>query len=514
MTEQDNFSTTEDPNAEDGVTSDDATWILTATFIIFTMQTGFGMLESGCVTKKNEVNILIKNLVDVVFGGITYWAFGYGLQYGEAKGANPVFGVGKFIVDSDSEHMGSTFTTFIFQLSFSTTATTIVSGAMAERTDFTAYCIFSFLNTITYCVPAGWIWSNRGFLKALGFIDFAGSCAVHLLGGCAAIVSTLFIGPRLRRYDMPGSPPLGSAVNVTVGTLILWWGWLGFNCGSTFGISGTKWLFAGRAAITTINASLLGGIVGVFWGYGFCQRLDVPCVVNGLLGGLVSVTASCAYVEPWHAMVIGGLGAVVASIIPWYLDRIHMDDPVGAIAVHFGGGLWGTIAVGLFAQSGTQAGLFAGGGWYLLGVQILGAVCTAAWSLGTTYLLLKGISFVRSVRMSAWVEVLGADLVEHAVRHDQINDYEERFQELRRRGFACKHHPWITHVHPVLIQREQLQSWISVSKEEKQSNTQKRKAQHRPPTTGDYFLTRTVSETHLINPRNLAELLPGTLQPG
>ncbi|KAH7951622.1 hypothetical protein HPB52_010930 [Rhipicephalus sanguineus] len=200
---------------------DDATWVLTSSFVIFTMQTGFGLLESGCVSKKNEVNILMKNAVDVVLGGLTYWSVGYGLQNGQGPGTNPFCGVGSFFLDASSEVMGEEFAMFIFQLSFATTATTIVSGAMAERTNFHAYCLFSALSTLMYCIPAGWVWSSHGFLNRIGVIDFAGSACVHLLGGTSGLVSALVLGPRLS-WDRHSRPRMGNPTNAMIGAFTLW----------------------------------------------------------------------------------------------------------------------------------------------------------------------------------------------------------------------------------------------------------------------------------------------------
>lgn len=204
---------------------EDATWVLTSSFIIFTMQTGFGLLESGCVSVKNTVNIMMKNIIDIVLGGFTYWIFGYGLQMGRGPLTNPFIAIGDFFIDPDDDHflMGQIYTSFLFQLSFSTTATTIVSGAMAERCNFKAYCIFSFVNTIVYCVPAGWIWGEHGFLKKLGVVDIAGSGPVHLVGGASAFASAVMLGPRLGRYQNGTDPlPLGNPVNACMGLFVLW----------------------------------------------------------------------------------------------------------------------------------------------------------------------------------------------------------------------------------------------------------------------------------------------------
>ncbi|CAD5111269.1 unnamed protein product [Dimorphilus gyrociliatus] len=403
---------------------DDATWILTSSFIIFTMQSGFGLLEAGCVSAKNEVNIMVKNAVDVVFGGITYWAYGYGLSFGDGEYSNAFVGVGQFLVDGDeSSDIGQIYSTFIFQLSFATTATTIVSGAMAERTKLTAYVIFSFLNTVVYCIPAHWIWASNGFLKTLGVVDIAGSGGVHLLGAVSAIVAAMLLGPRRGRYDSQNKKQLGNPTNALVGMFMLWWGWLGFNCGSTFGISGGKWILAAKSAVTTINASVGGGVAGLI--YSFIvnkKKFMIEDLVNSILGSLVSITASCAIVRPWESIVIGAIGALfVVSFCP-LLDRLKIDDPVGAFAVHGIGGIWGMIAVGIFGDDDKieritdgRSGLTHGGGFYLLGVQVLAIVCIVGWSGSISFILLYLINRTIGLRLSPEEEDLGSDIVEHDI---------------------------------------------------------------------------------------------------
>ena len=231
----------------EGIDSDDATWILTSAFIIFTMQSGFGLLESGMVSRKNEVNIMVKNAVDVIYGGLSYWLFGFAFSYGITERENPIIGLGYFMTDADEREMGEVFSKYLFQLSFSTTATTIVSGAMAERMGLKAYALYSFLNTLTYCVPAHWIWDEHGWLRKMGAVDFAGCGAVHLVGGVSGLVATLMLKPRTGRFHANSAPiQMASPTNVLLGTFMLWWGWLGFTCGSTFGISGMKWKLASR----------------------------------------------------------------------------------------------------------------------------------------------------------------------------------------------------------------------------------------------------------------------------
>ncbi|XP_064619603.1 putative ammonium transporter 3 [Lineus longissimus] len=415
------------------ITWDDATWILTSSFIIFTMQSGFGLLEAGVVSGKNEVNIMVKNAVDVIFGGITFWMFGFGLSFGEDPyWNNPFCGVGHFFVDvqDGGDKMGLLYANYIFQLSFATTATTIVSGAMAERTKLTSYIIFSFFNTVVYCIPAHWIWGAKGWLNSpndppyLKCIDIAGSGAVHLLGGVSALVAALLLKPRMGRYDNGKlAPPLGNATNCLVGMFMLWWGWLGFNCGSTFGISGGKWKLAAKSAVTTINASMAGGAVGIIYSFIVNKRkYHIPDLVNSVLGGLVAVTASCAVVRPYEAIPIGGIGGLVGCLGTRFLDFLHIDDPVGASALHGFGGLWGMLAVGIFGDidpledtTHGQKGLLHGGGFRLLGVQALACVAIIAWSAGLSFILLFTIDKTFGLRLSPEDEKLGTDFTEHGI---------------------------------------------------------------------------------------------------
>ncbi|KAK3097088.1 hypothetical protein FSP39_006251 [Pinctada imbricata] len=414
------------------VTWDDATWILTSSFIIFTMQTGFGLLEAGVVRRKNEANIMVKNAIDVIFGGLSYWVFGFGLSFGDSYGSNPFCGIGYFFVETSEEHMGIVFSTFVFQLSFSTTATTIVSGAMAERTKLTAYIVFSFLNTLIYCLPAHWYWASNGFLRKLGIVDVAGSGVVHLVGGVSAFVSAAFLKPRLGRYAKNNSfTNAGNPVSSLIGTFILWWGWLAFNCGSTFGISGGKWKLASRSAVTTLNASVGGGVAGVIISFTTKKRkYDVEYLINSILGALVAITAPCAVVKPWESLVIGTIGGALAIASSIVVNKMKIDDPVSASSVHGTCGLWGLLAVGLFAhndhlENTTQgrSGLFQGGGLYLFGVQLLGGIITIVWTAVLTLVMLICIQRTIGLRMSEEDEERGADFVEHMITIPSEEEY-------------------------------------------------------------------------------------------
>ncbi|XP_054711135.1 putative ammonium transporter 3 [Uloborus diversus] len=414
--------------SKENVSWDDATWIMTSSFIIFTMQSGFGLLESGYVSKKNEVNIMVKNAIDVIFGGLGYWMFGYAFSFGKDPGSNFFVGVGGFFLDAREKDMGVVFSTYIFQLSFATTATTIVSGAMAERCNFVAYCLFSFFNTVIFSLPAGWVWAERGFLRKINVVDIAGCSAVHLVGGASALIAAIMLKPRLGRYDNDSATghSLGSPTNALVGMFMLWWGWLGFNCGSTFGVSGHKWKYAARSAIVTINSSVGGGIAALIFSY-FSQRKKfiVTFLINGILASLVSITGGCALYHPWEALIVGAIGSLLANCTVPLLDRLHVDDPVGAIAVHGAGSLWGMIAVGFFVEKDTLMkfsnnlmGLFRGGGWRLLGVQLLAIIVVAGWSMVTTFLLLYTINKFIPIRMTPEEEKAGADLVEHNILYE------------------------------------------------------------------------------------------------
>ncbi|KAH6931447.1 hypothetical protein HPB50_024415 [Hyalomma asiaticum] len=420
------IDTTVTPTAEidEEFTYDDATWVLTAAIVIFTMQTGFGLLESGCVSQKNEVNILMKNAADVILGGLTYWLFGFGLQYGTGNSPDNDFSaVGRFMVDAEPDDMGLVFSSFIFQLSFSTTATTIVSGAMAERANYNAYCVFSLLNTIVYCIPAGWVWGDHGFLKKMGAIDFAGSGCVHLLGGASALVAAVLLGPRRGRFD-DGSEKvqMSRPTNVLLGTFTLWWGWLVFNCGSSFGVRHDKWKYASRRGER-------------------CTKTNT----------ITAHAAGSGFYSAYEGLVVGVTGALFACWVPAALERLRIDDPVGAVAVHGVGGVWGLLAVGLFADADLllrltsgRSGLFKGGGAYLLGVQALAGLCIFAWSLVTSYVLLKGISYVMPIRMTELEEVLGADLIEHSLSYPDY-DYDAVLSHFRSRGVDVSRVPRISH---------------------------------------------------------------------
>lgn len=408
------------------VKNEDAVWILTNSFIILTMQSGFGLLESGMVSLKNEANIMVKNAVDVVFGGLSYWMFGYAFSFGKGNLGNPFCGIGYFFTDADDKEMGQVYSEYFFQLSFATTATTIVSGAMAERIKLKAYILYSFLNTLTYSFPAHWVWGETGWLRQLGAIDIAGCSAVHLVGGVSGLVATMMLKPRYGKFDANAPPKqMASPTNVVLGTFMLWWGWLGFNCGSTFGVTGMKWKLASRSAVVTINGAIGGGIVGTAYSYiTYKKQINIPIFVTGILSGLVGITAICTLARPWEGLLIGAIGALLACPCCALLDRLKIDDPVGCVPTHAVAGIWGLVAVAFFAEKDIlqadfmgEFGIFKGGSWRFLGVQLLVAVSISAWSALTTYLELLLVDKVVGLRMSLEDELLGADHIEHGIEY-------------------------------------------------------------------------------------------------
>ncbi|XP_077988593.1 putative ammonium transporter 3 [Glandiceps talaboti] len=414
---------------------DDATWILTSAFIIFTMQSGFGLLESGSVTRKNEVNIMVKNAVDVLFGGLSYWAIGFGLSFGEADGSNPFLGVGRFFVHANDDNMGLLFSSFFFHTSFATTATTIVSGAMAERTKLESYILFSFFNTLIYSIPTHWLWASNGWLKKLGVVDIAGAGSVHLTGGVTGLIATLILKPRTNRFeDGKKGHSMGSPTNAMFGMFVLWWGWLGFNCGSTYGITGGKWKLAARSAVSTITSSIAGGLVGISLSY-VCKRktFDIAYLINGVLASLVSITAFCALAHPWQSLIIGAIGSAIANLGCNLMEKLRIDDPVGVVPVHAFASIWSLLTVGLFARVdeieniAQHNGLFYGGGLYMLGVQILAIVSVIVWTLTSGLLCLKAVDLTVGLRVPLREELLGADLVEHSLN----GTYDKATGELR-----------------------------------------------------------------------------------
>jgi len=409
---------------------EDAIWVIISAFIIFTMQSGFGLLESGMVSRKNEANVIVKNMLDVALGGVAFWFFGFGLGFGpNTHGTNRMSGASNYffwnLIDVDKE--GMTYAQLFFQMSFATTATTIVSGAVAERVNLKAYIIFAVINTgLVYPLPAHWMWGG-GWASQEGGLDFAGSAVVHMSGGAAAFVASAMLGPRHKRY---GNDKLtyymASPTNVVLGTFFLWWGWIGFNCGSTFGMTGGLWKIASRTAVVTMNGAMGGGIAAVITSAAMEHRrkyfLDIPQFVSGILGGLVSITAPAAVIEPWEGLLIGFIGGFVALGCIGLVNVMRVDDPVGCVGVHWGAGLWAMIATGFFANTdkiqGGDEGIFRGGSGKMLGMNIAFSLAVTLWSGGLTALQFLVLKYTLGIRMPLEDEILGSDQVEHNIVED------------------------------------------------------------------------------------------------
>lgn len=376
---------------------DDATWILTSSFVILTMQSGFGLLEIGSSTAGNEVNTMLKNVADILFGSLAWYLIGYGISVGEPS--NWFMGMGDFMPDGDSNYSvdsGVLYCVYLFQLSFAATSATIVSGCIAMRMKFEVYCIFAFYAVVVYSFVAHWVWASNGWLAQVGFHDFAGGGAVHLHGAINGIIAILFVGPRRGRFD--GSRPESdfhesSPTSMIFGLFMLWWGWIGFNCGSTFGITEDKWIVAARAGVNTINASAGGGIAALIYSKWITNGRHVRPVdvVNGILAGLVASSPTCAVVHTYDSLYIGFIACWAGNLTNDFLVKkiLKLDDPVGALGVHGTGSICGLMAVGLLADSKLPGvdivgnGLLRGGGFELLCLQVLGMLAITFWSVLT-----------------------------------------------------------------------------------------------------------------------------------
>ena len=404
----------------------DTIWTLIAAILVFMMQAGFAMLETGFTQSKNAANIMMKNLMDFSIGTLAFWMVGYGIM----------FGVDSFFLTGATAQVSeglSTFTTWMFHVVFAATAATIVSGAVAERTQFKAYLIYTvFITALIYPVVGRWIWGG-GWLSDLGFVDFAGSTVVHSVGGWAGLAGAFVLGPRIGKYvkkkvKNSGTGALAvfkeeikeisghSVPLAALGVFLLWFGWFGFNAGST--TSGVD-LSIARIMVTTNLSAAAGAVAALFFSWLATGKPNISHSLNGAIAGLVAITAGCATVSPLSAAIIGFIGGVVVVLSTRLFERkFKIDDPVGAVSAHGVAGAWGTIAVGLFADSqlgGGLDGLFFGGGFYQLFVQTLGVVAVFGWTIVTSLVLFYAIDRFVGLRVSKDEEVQGLDITEHGV---------------------------------------------------------------------------------------------------
>lgn len=392
----------------------DTVWVAICAALIFQMEGGFALLEAGFIRSKNAMSIIAKVIIDITFGGLAFYAIGFGIAYGASNGWI-AFDMG---ISSGDLGLGLTISNKLFwfiQLGFAIAAISIVSGAIAERMKIWAYAIYVFIFCAAmYPFAANWVWNPNGWLGGLGFNDFAGSAAVHAMGGFAALAAAMVLGPRIGKYNADGSitPIPGHNLPLAaVGAFILWFGWFGFNPGSTLAAVG-NWELIGTVATNTFLASAAGGASTMIYTYFRHQLIDVTMVINGVLAGLVAITAGCNVVGPNSAIIIGFIAGVLVDVAVIFFDRLKIDDPVGAIAVHGVNGVFGTLAVGLFALEG---GLFTTGSVHLLGVQALGVTVIATFSFVLTYIIFTVLSKTLGIRMSREEELAGIDAVEFGV---------------------------------------------------------------------------------------------------
>lgn len=407
----------------------DTAWVLLTGFLVFFMQCGFAMLETGLIQQKSAVNALLENFIDAGLTALCWWAVGFGIAFGADSGG--LIGTSYFF--PGMAQMSETYpalnisvlTMFFFQFAFAATASTITTGAMAERTDFVGDLIYSALIAIfIYPVVAHWAWGG-GWLAQGGFHDFAGSTVVHTVGGVIAIWGAWFLGPRKGKV-WGKIPPAHNLAYATIGTMILWFGWYGFNPGSTLGMGNP-----GLIGLVTLNTTLgaaAGCMATVLLMYSRTGKWDLAGCLNGSLAGLVAVTAPCAFIEPWAAVVIGLVGGVLVVVVADVVERLKIDDPVTAFAVHGANGIWGTLAIGIFAVPGM---LFAGpfavggamegqggliyGGTNLMGVQVLGSLSVVVYCSVTAVLMFGALKALGRLRVNPQGDEIGIDNYEHGV---------------------------------------------------------------------------------------------------
>ncbi len=389
-------------------------WTCVAAFLVFFMQAGFAMVEAGFTRAKNAVNILMKNLMDFSVGSIAFFLVGFGLMFGATNG---FFGTTLFGMAGVEAGSGWNWTFLIFQTVFAATAATIVSGAMAERTKFIGYLAYSVaISVIIYPIFGSWAWGSlldgNGWLEKLNFLDFAGSTVVHSVGGWLALAGAIVLGPRIGKYGPDGKPKAILGHNIplaALGVFILWFGWFGFNAGSTTEGSSS----IGYIAVTTNLAAAAGAIVAMCVSWVLTKKPDASMALNGALAGLVSITAPCDAVSPLAAIAIGAIGGALVVLSVLFIDNVlKVDDPVGAVSVHGVCGMWGTLSCGLFNM---ESGLFYGGGLKQLGVQAIGAGAAFVWAFGLGLLLFYAISKTIGLRVTPEEERKGLDIGEHGM---------------------------------------------------------------------------------------------------
>lgn len=411
----------------------DTVWVLVTAFLVFFMNLGFSMVESGLCRAKNAVNILAKNFIVFAISSLAFLILGWGLMFGDGNsflGLKGLFFVGGLdnspatgdayqgVYSSISWTGVPLWAKFFFQLVFAGTAATIVSGAVAERIKFKSFIVFTFIMVgVMYAVTGHWIWGG-GWLAKLGMWDFAGSTVVHSVGGWAALAGVIVLGPRIGKYRKDGSVnpiPGHNLTAATIGVFVLWFGWFGFNPGSTMAAA---WGDIARIAVTTNSAAAAAAFSATIVSWIVLKKPDLTMILNGCLCGLVAITAPCAFVSVGSSVIIGLIAGVLAVAGVLLFDKLKLDDPVGALTVHLMNGVWGTLAVGLFAQdvilpNTTGDGLFFGGGLRLFTAQLIGVLAVGAFTLGVGLVVWHVIKLVIGIRVSPEEEIEGLDIGEH-----------------------------------------------------------------------------------------------------
>jgi Amt family ammonium transporter len=392
----------------------DMLWLMVTGSLVFFMQAGFALVETGLTRAKNASNIIMKNLMDFCFGSIVFWMIGWGLMYGADRYG--LFGTTEFFknVMDDPVFMRNWF----FQVVFAATSATIVSGAMAERTQFKSYLVYTvFISAFIYPISGHWIWNADGWLAKLGFHDFAGSTVVHSVGGWAAFIGAAILGPRIGKYVRSNGAvsvkafPGHNIPLAMLGVFILWFGWYGFNPGST--LNGMSADIA-RVATTTTLAGAAGAVSALLFSWALFKKPDPSMTMNGVLAGLVAITAPCAVVTPAASIVIGLLSGILVVLAVEFIDKVlKVDDPVGAVSVHCVNGIFGTLAVGIWGNTEAVKGLLHGGGFHQLGVQALGVLAVGAWAIAMSLVVFGGIKATIGLRVKPEEEMMGLDIGEH-----------------------------------------------------------------------------------------------------
>ena len=395
----------------------DILWTCLGAFLVFFMQAGFAMVEAGFTRAKNAVNIIMKNLMDFSIGSLAFFLVGFGLMFGVSKG---IIGHTGFAGSGIDSQFSFSWSFLIFQTVFCATAATIVSGAVSERTKFVSYLIYSvIISLVIYPIFGKWAWGSlylgdagAGWLEKLGFMDFAGSTVVHSIGGWLALAGAIILGPRIGKYDSLGNPKAIPGHNLplaALGVFVLWFGWFGCNPGRTTAANGS----IGYIAMTTNLAASAGCVVALITAWFIVKKPDASMALNGTLAGLVAVTAPCNAISPLAAIIIGSVAGALVVFSVLFIDRVlKVDDPVGAVSVHGVCGTWGTISCGLF---NLDNGLFYGGGFKALGVQLLGASTAFAWAFGLGLIMFFVIKKTIGMRVTPDDELKGLDVGEHGM---------------------------------------------------------------------------------------------------